>query len=146
MCGGLRGHGADRRGAAGRWPASKAVRARGAGVEGGTGAGREGVGGCAGGGADRGGRGGGARVVLLPRPLGAFGAVPRRQGTDLVEDLDDLVVRSRFRQEFHRRGEGLARPCRRAETVLRVGLEEGRHDLPQRLGDALGGRPVCRAP
>lgn len=62
----------------------------------------------------------------------------------MVEDLDQLVVRARFRQELRGGGEGLARPRGRTEPRLRIRLEQHGHHLPQRLRDALGrtGRPV----
>ncbi|CAM5719791.1 hypothetical protein STENM223S_01182 [Streptomyces tendae] len=62
---------------------------------------------------------------------------PGRERAELVEDLDQLVVRAGLRQQLRRRGERLARPRRCAETRLRIGLEQGGHHLPQRLGDAL---------
>ncbi|KUM85956.1 hypothetical protein AQI94_23170 [Streptomyces pseudovenezuelae] len=56
----------------------------------------------------------------------------------MVEDLDGLVVGAGVREEFSGGGEGFAGPRGGAEAGLRVRLEEGRHDLPERFGDALG--------
>jgi hypothetical protein len=56
----------------------------------------------------------------------------------LVEDLDQLVVGARLRQELGGRGEGLARARGRTEPGLRIRLQQSGHDLPQRFGNALG--------
>ncbi|CAM5330860.1 hypothetical protein SHIRM173S_09655 [Streptomyces hirsutus] len=85
-----------------------------------------------------------ARAHTRGRFQRAVGAEARGERTELVEDLDHFVVGAGFRQQFPRRRQGLARPRGRTEPRLRVRLQQSGHDLPQRLGDALGspGRPV----
>ncbi len=62
-----------------------------------------------------------------------------RQGAELVEDLDDLVVGAGLGKEFSGGGERLARARGRAEAGVRVWLQERGHDLPQGVGNALRG-------
>jgi hypothetical protein len=55
----------------------------------------------------------------------------------LVEDFDGLVVGAGVREELSGGGEGFAGARGGPETGLGVRLEEGGHDLPERVGDAL---------
>lgn len=78
----------------------------------------------------------------LGRLRGRYGAVraePRGQRPDLVEDLHRLLVRPGIGQHLDRRGQRLARPRRRTEPSLRVGLQQPGENLPERLRDAFGG-------
>ncbi|KUN61938.1 hypothetical protein AQJ54_32955 [Streptomyces griseorubiginosus] len=56
----------------------------------------------------------------------------------MVEDLDRVVLGAGLREELPGGGEGLAGARGGAEAGLRVRLEEGGHDLPERFGNALG--------
>ncbi len=68
---------------------------------------------------------------------GPFGPNPGKRA-ELVEDLDQLVVLAGLGQQLGGRGQRLACPGRGAEPCPRVRLQQRGHDLPQRLGDALG--------
>lgn len=82
---------------------------------------------------------GGGLTGLLRGGYGPVGAESRWQRPDLVEHLHRLVVRTGFGQHLDGRGQRLARARRGPEPGLRVRLEQTRENLPQRLGDAVGG-------